>query len=681
MSGSTPPSGVAKAVFRETEGNPFFVEEVYQHLSEEGRLFDATGAWRTDLRVDTIEVPEGVRLVIGRRLQRLGEQARKVLTAAAVIGRVFPLDLLCAVVDATEDQVLDAVDEADHAQLVQADANQRTPRYGFVHELIRSTLVGDLSLPRRQRLHLRIADAIERLRASSLDSQASVLAHHLYQAGAAVDAQRTAKALTLAGTRALEAGAFEEALTTFDNLLSLELDDSDPVVALSLDKRGYARLGLRRLDDACADFDRSLTISSDLHDDAGILRAGADLGGAYAWRGRFPEAVAVYRRALAALSAQARDGRAQLLAWIAAGIVSPGHIEEATQHADEALAIAATIDDPDLMRRVLVAIGGFQRMRGEFEPSSDTLRHALTLTPPNAVWDRTDLLAQLVVSEYYLGHFAVCDGLCADLKTLASRAGHGGGQYLQEWIQAWIRLARDGDLRAFRAHALAWLDNPHFRYLTHIAIGQGQLYLGEVGPALDTLGAVVGELPDSYFTGMPQGSLFAAAALAGQHDRARALAEDVIAWLPTAGRPTIMGACYALDTFVTGLAHLGERDQRGALYPLTLDYIRTGQVVAGLCIGPTNAELAAALSADAAGLVDQARVHFERALQQSRDLPLRLLEPTVEYWYGRAFAESPDNPDQPRGRAMVEAALEKFRRYEMVLHTDLAERFLRTEAR
>src|SRR5262245_30799664 len=224
MSGSTPPSSVTKAVFRETEGNPFFVEEVYHHLSEEGKLLDVNGAWRADLRVDTIEVPEGVRLVIGRRLERLGDQARKTLTTAAVIGRIFPLDLLCAVVDLTEDQVLDALDEADRAQIVRADANQRTARYGFVHELIRSTLVGDLSLPRRQRLHLRIADAIERPRAATLDSQASVLAHHLYQAGAAVDAQRTGKALALAGTRALEAGAFEEALSSFDNLLSLELD-------------------------------------------------------------------------------------------------------------------------------------------------------------------------------------------------------------------------------------------------------------------------------------------------------------------------------------------------------------------------------------------------------------------------------------------------------------------------
>jgi predicted ATPase len=76
MSGSAPPSGLAKIVFRETEGNPFFVEEVYQHLAEEGKLFDDAGRWKESLRVDAIDVPEGVRLVIGRRLDRLGEKPR-----------------------------------------------------------------------------------------------------------------------------------------------------------------------------------------------------------------------------------------------------------------------------------------------------------------------------------------------------------------------------------------------------------------------------------------------------------------------------------------------------------------------------------------------------------------------------------------------------------------------------
>ena len=144
---------------------------------EEGRLFDASGAWKPALRVEDIDVPEGVRLVISRRLERLGEDARKLLSAAAVIGRSFPLDLLQAVVDQPEDSLLDAVEAAGRAQFLQEERG-REARYSFVHELIRSTLLADLSLPRRQRLHLRIAGAIERRRAASIDVHVSALAHH-----------------------------------------------------------------------------------------------------------------------------------------------------------------------------------------------------------------------------------------------------------------------------------------------------------------------------------------------------------------------------------------------------------------------------------------------------------------------------------------------------------------------
>ena len=58
MSNQPPPSSLTRVIFQETEGNPFFVEEVFQHLSEDGKLFDAGGAWRPDLRVETLQVPD-----------------------------------------------------------------------------------------------------------------------------------------------------------------------------------------------------------------------------------------------------------------------------------------------------------------------------------------------------------------------------------------------------------------------------------------------------------------------------------------------------------------------------------------------------------------------------------------------------------------------------------------------
>jgi hypothetical protein len=176
MSGQVPPPPLARAIFAATEGVPFFVEELFRHLVEEGKLFDESGRWIADLRVDRLEVPEGVRLVIGKRLKRLNEESRRVLTTAAVIGRGFSLGLLEALESARPDVALDAVEEAERAHLVTAEGGGRDPRYRFVHELIRQTLAEGLSLPRRQRLHARIAEAMERVWAASLDKQAPAIA-------------------------------------------------------------------------------------------------------------------------------------------------------------------------------------------------------------------------------------------------------------------------------------------------------------------------------------------------------------------------------------------------------------------------------------------------------------------------------------------------------------------------
>jgi tRNA A-37 threonylcarbamoyl transferase component Bud32/tetratricopeptide (TPR) repeat protein len=259
MSGQTPPPSLARVVFEETEGNPFFVEEVFRHLSEEGRLFDETGKWRQGLRVDKLQVPEGVRLVLGRRLERLGADARRVLTTAAVIGRSFSLRLLEELENKQpngaqrhddSDHALEAVEEAERAHIVVAERAGRDTRYRFVHELIRQTLAETLSLPRRQRLHARVADAIERVYSSNLETHASSLAHHLYQAGAAAERDKTATYLMLAAQQARVAAAYEEALAHLENALAVCEEETGIRVAELTEQRAEALHGIGRSDEA-----------------------------------------------------------------------------------------------------------------------------------------------------------------------------------------------------------------------------------------------------------------------------------------------------------------------------------------------------------------------------------------------------------------------------------------------
>ena len=308
MSGglSAPPS-LSRIIFSETEGNPFFVEEVFQHLKEEGRLFDETGKWRTDMRVETLDVPEGVRLVIGRRLERLSEQARRVLTTAAVIGRTFSLPLLESLEGAgREDDVLDAIEEAEQAHLVAAQRAGRETRYLFAHELIRQTLADALSMPRRQRLHAKIADAIERVYAASIDKHASAMAHHLYQAGAASDPEKTTNCLLTAADEARTASAPEDALKFIDQALSLWDDDRSPRVAELHDRRGRVLRSLGKPDEAIKELTRAVDCWDPVtHVDA-LVSSAAELGVTYLWQAELPPA----RRMISEVLSRVEDATA-----------------------------------------------------------------------------------------------------------------------------------------------------------------------------------------------------------------------------------------------------------------------------------------------------------------------------------------------------------------------------------
>ena len=91
------PESLVSLIFEESQGYPFFVEEVYRHLIEEGKIFDFAGQFRTDIKTAETDVPENVRLIIGRRLERLDENEKLELAAAAVIGRSFSFQLLAAI--------------------------------------------------------------------------------------------------------------------------------------------------------------------------------------------------------------------------------------------------------------------------------------------------------------------------------------------------------------------------------------------------------------------------------------------------------------------------------------------------------------------------------------------------------------------------------------------------------
>ena len=148
-SASDVPDAFSRAVYRQTEGNPFFIEELLRHLAESG-LSPAGDAADATAALD--HVPEGVKEVIRGRLARLSDECNSVLTMASVIGRHFGLETLERASDLPAHRLLELLDEAVIARAI-VEAPHVVGQFSFAHALIHETLYDELTTTRRVRLH------------------------------------------------------------------------------------------------------------------------------------------------------------------------------------------------------------------------------------------------------------------------------------------------------------------------------------------------------------------------------------------------------------------------------------------------------------------------------------------------------------------------------------------------
>jgi len=212
--GIRPGPPVVDTVYAHTDGNPYFMTELVRLLVSQGEL-EGAGARGSD----GLRIPEGVREVIGQRLNRLSEQCNQVLSTASAIGREFRLDQLDPLIEGlSEDQLLEALEEALEARLIE-EMPQAPGRYQFAHRLAQETLIQELSLTRRVRLHARIAVMLEELYGVDTDAHAAELAYHFAQAETVTGTDKLVRYSLLAGEQALAAYGYEEALVLFQRAL------------------------------------------------------------------------------------------------------------------------------------------------------------------------------------------------------------------------------------------------------------------------------------------------------------------------------------------------------------------------------------------------------------------------------------------------------------------------------
>ena len=216
MVAATPPDpDLVDAIWRETDGNPFFVTQITRLLVAEGSMAGQTG-----LNLDILSrVPEGVRATVHRRLAGLSDDCRRVLRTGAVVGREFDLRLVACVSGVGSSRAAVALDEAASARLVGIVSNDY--RFRFRHNLTRQATYETLGESERLHLHGEVGDYLEALHADRLENHHEELAYHYQQAVPSGWIDKAVRYTMLAGTAAAARYAWEDARRHFERTLAL----------------------------------------------------------------------------------------------------------------------------------------------------------------------------------------------------------------------------------------------------------------------------------------------------------------------------------------------------------------------------------------------------------------------------------------------------------------------------
>jgi DNA-binding SARP family transcriptional activator len=329
----------ADALRARTDGNPFFLLEYARLAGQDGDL---------DALLAEENPPHGVADVVARRLERLPEEVRGVLVAAAVIGRDFDLATLCTSAGLDEDTVLDALDVATGAGLVREDG---VDRFRFGHALVRDTVYARTSATRRARWHVRIAEAL-----AGVAGREGEVARHWHGAGPG-HADKAWRADRSAGLEALRLNAYEDAIELFSSALvalvadpaASTYDEYDLLVDLATaDKATGDWINLRPV------VHRALAVAERLGDDELIARVALMTSTDALWQSAHhgevdPVVVAALRGLLDRLPATDNELRCRTMLALAGELYYGVSARERDALAEEAVAMARRLGDPRLL--------------------------------------------------------------------------------------------------------------------------------------------------------------------------------------------------------------------------------------------------------------------------------------------------------------------------------------------
>jgi class 3 adenylate cyclase len=655
--GQAPPPALVEAVYRETEGNPFFVHEVVRLLQADGRLDrpEEVASW-------SVEIPQGVRQVIGRRLSALPEECNRLLAIASVVGREFDLRVLVRAGELSEDRALELLERAEDARVV-AEVEGAPSRYRFIHALVRETLYEEIRSTRRLRLHRSVAQVLEEIHAAKPEPVLAELAFHYCEAAPGGDVDKAVDYAVRAAERADESLAYEETVVNYERALSA-LEVREPV-----DAERHCKLLLRL---AAAQyrsgapakareiFAQGVASAREIDSPELFARAALQDGtvegisaSTVDW-----DWIAILEEALERLPEGDSPLRARILAEMAAALIWEENAERSRSLAHDATAMARRIGDAKSLSRALT-LESIHLSRPEDVEQRIRVQDelvALSVELGDRVRELSSRSARLILF-VELADPEQVDRELARYIELAE-------QLRQPYARAWVARYRSG--RALRegrigdARADAWLgltegrrsDDEFATQLFGVYFYMLRRMQGRFREVEEALRAGVERFPT-----VPAWHALLACLLAetGRPEECRQVVERVAAdGFAAVGRVVIRSTAYFLLADACATAEIDEHVAR--LYALFVHwsdrYVSFGGAVSLGSAGRPLGNLAARL-----GRMDDAVRHFETALTLETRMRALGLLPRVQCDYAKVLLARGERGDREKAHALLDEAL------------------------
>jgi predicted ATPase/DNA-binding NarL/FixJ family response regulator len=368
---------VGRLLYIQSEGNPFFAEEILRGWVEEGSLALVTSQW---IAIAPLEhaLPSSITGALRQRFARLSTEVIDHLRVAATIGRTFEPLLLATIEKEDVEKVEESLLEAVHSGLIRTEP---AGFYTFSHEKIQECLYAEVSTSRRRRLHKLIGQILEsRYEQESLRDSflLAELAHHFVHSG---DRIRGAIYSRQAAEQAMQSFAFEEAMLHYRKALELSDSDDEDQGRLSLGL-GEAALLVGKENEAEVAFQTALTWLSQAGDVLAAAKAAHGLGLALWRQEAFEGSRKILEHAFSLLEKNDSTQTVRVLVDLATLLTMyMGERERGNSYARLALEMARRLGDKHLEAAVMrEVVGKLHLLDNNMPDAIVAMEHALLLS-------------------------------------------------------------------------------------------------------------------------------------------------------------------------------------------------------------------------------------------------------------------------------------------------------------